>query len=158
MTLFSTLNQPKILWLFSYLGFVSGIIFFTIFKTCIYLKNVKFRTKILFILQKSTSKKQKKNKEKNILKKQKIKNFFFKIFQFFIRFFAIIFSVFALFFVLTSSYLLNLRFNYGEVTFVNIAIYCVAFMIAKMFINLLAKFLQSFYNRTRLRRRKLDET
>lgn len=41
MILFSTFVGGSVLWLFSYLGFVSGLIFFTTFRTCAYLSTCR---------------------------------------------------------------------------------------------------------------------
>ena len=41
MILFSTFIGGSVLWLFSYLGFVSGLIFFTTFRTCVYLSTCR---------------------------------------------------------------------------------------------------------------------
>ena len=41
MILFSTFVGGSVLWLFSYLGFVSGLIFFTTFRSCSYLSTCK---------------------------------------------------------------------------------------------------------------------
>ena len=40
MILFSTLTQPIVLYLFTYMGFMSGLAFFSIFLLCKYLKKL----------------------------------------------------------------------------------------------------------------------
>lgn len=144
MILFSTVNQPLILWLFCYLGFASGLVFFTVFN----LSNIIREKKIL---KKNVTKM---TTEKN-LKKKKSNNKFLKnckkMFNFCFKYFSIILSVLTFLFVLLISYYLNLLYNYGEVTFVNIVFYCFAFTLANIFLKTLAKFMNAFYNDKRLK-------
>jgi len=154
MTLFSTLNQPLILWFFCYLGFVSGLIFFSVFKLTNLLKDAKILKKDL------TNKEEKKEKtdEKKRLKffKMLSKNIRI-ILQFILRILSIILSTITFFIVILLSFYLNLIFNYGEITFINVIIYSSAFFLSNIFLKMVAKFLFNFYNERRARRVKTSE-
>ena len=154
MTLFSTLNQPLILWFFCYLGFVSGLIFFSVFKLTNLLKDAKILKKDL------TNKEEKKEKtdEKKRLKFLKILSKNIKIIlQFMLRILSIILSTITFFIVILLSFYLNLNFNYGEITFINVIIYSNAFFLSNIFLKMVAKFLFNFYNERRARRVKTSE-
>jgi len=145
MTLFSTINQPLILWFFCYLGFLSGLIFFAIFSLTNLIRNKHILKQN--ITKKGINKAQKQNKKK-------FAGFFINVFSLIFKSLSIVFSVLTLFCVLLLSYYLNLLYNYGEVTFVNIIFYCCAFVLANIFLKTLAKFLHTFYNDRRARRTK----
>lgn len=146
MTLFYTINQPIVFWLFCYLGFVSGSIFFAVFRISQTLNAKR-------ILKENITKKSlKKDVKKETKKQKKMIIITLKIIKTFSKFFSVISCIIVFTFVLFCSYLLNLSLNYGEVTFVSIIVYFCAFMLSDLFVKTVAKFLYSFYNKKRMRK------
>lgn len=146
MTLFYTVNQPIVFWLFCYLGFVSGSVFFAVFRASQKIGNKK-------ILKENITKKPlKKDLKKEDKKQKKIIIISLKIAKSFIKFFSTIFCILVFFIVIISSYFLNLNLNYGEVSVVNILVYFCAFVLSDLFVKTVANFLYSFYNKRRMRK------
>lgn len=160
MILFSSINQPLILWFFAYLGFSSGVIF-----SCVFVISNKIRGKIILKNNVVKQQKEKEKKSKKFLlknEKKQVKKFnkflkkmikkLAKIIRYFFKFFANIFTVFTFLLVVFGSFLINLKFNYGEITVINFFVFCLAFMLSGIFLKMLAKFSLYFYNIIKFRR------
>lgn len=149
MILFSTLNQSIVFWLFCYLGFTSGVVFFAVFRASQLFDTNK-------ILKKNITKKHLKEKEEREKgeekKSKKFVKIILKIMRKILRYSSIILCTSVFILVIVSSYLINLILNYGEVNFINLFTYMVTFLLADMFIKTVAKFLYSFYNKKRMRK------
>ncbi len=149
MILFSTLNQPLVLILFCYLGFTSGLIFYLIYDLSSFLYKKKIlkqnlTNKIQKINSERSEKNQKNNKKKlTKFNKEKLKKFF----SFFSKYFTVCISILTFILVICVSYFINLKLNYGEINLVCICFFIIMFIVARYFLNLLAKFVLNFYNK-----------
>lgn len=155
MILFSTLTQPIVLYLFTYMGFMSGLVFFSIFLLCKYLKKL-VNTKLSQKKEKENIKKinQNSRKEKKQVSPQRVE----KVSKFFAIFFTIFFDLFVIIcfcFVLFLSFYLNLKYNYGEISFICIIFYILFFALSKVFVNLIIKESLNFYKKIKLKRVKM---
>ena len=152
MTLFSTLIQFNILLLFIFLGLASGTAF-NIFKTAftflnkIFNKNLKLKQEFLNNLLTA-------NPSKNKLRKLKFK----KKYLVFIKNFLTIFFNFILIIIFIStiivSFLINLKYNFGCLSFYYILIWILFFYLGYTFIKIVANFIISFYNSLNKRLKK----
>ncbi len=151
MILFSTLTQPIELFLFCYLGFISGLIFFSVYLSINYANGcfiVKLNSKNN---DKKTKQNLKENNKKNSKKfKEKTSNFFAIFLQFFSNFFVIITFCFVLF----LSFYLNLIFNYGVINLICIIFYILFFYLSKQFINIFISACKNIFLKTRKHKEK----
>lgn len=145
MTLFSTLNEPFVLWLFLYLGALCGVVYFSFCK----IFSIFDRRKLLQkdVLENSSQQKRIKPNQKGKKKtafsfKKFLSNIFKKVFQFISQIGK--FIVFVLLCFLT--FYVNLQLNYGELNFFCLFAYVFSFFMSKYLLKIVANFFLWLYN------------
>jgi len=141
MILFSSLYYPIIFMMFSYLGFLFGIIFAFFEK----LTNNFFNKKGFLVNSKI-----KNNKRMLIDKQNKKERHFLKKFGNLISqlFLSIIFFVMCI-----VTFLINLNLNYGVVRIFYIFVWIIFFLLGKTVFKKLAILILNFYNKTKKRQK-----
>ncbi len=162
MILFPTFNHVLLLFLYVYLGLVSGIIFKIIdkFSTLIkakvdkpfsHLKKEKIETSTNYG---KTKKKLKNTENISKIKKQKqAKNhlIIFKIILnktrvYLVKGFSSCILIVTLVCLVFVSFLINLQLNFGEIRIIYVCVWVLSFFVGKRFFNLLANYITNFYN------------
>ena len=185
MFLFLSLNHLYIFLLFVYLGLISGTIYFLVSKVLFYLTkkvNLKEETLIRKIkeLNKTTIKKEKLVKEKTNIKenrkftksakikqsreikrKEKLSKISTNLKLLWIKNFKVIIYIIliaTLILFVCITFYINFKYNYGYIRLGFVLVWFGSFLLAKCFINLVAKFIINFYNNYSRRKDNLERT